>query len=42
MRRWAAFKIRVFIWELGWWVPFLPYRLRRNMFRQLEDKRRRR
>jgi hypothetical protein len=31
VKRW-----REFVWDLGWWMPFLPARLRRKMFAQIQ------
>jgi hypothetical protein len=25
-------KWRIFMWNLGWWLPFLPAKLRRKLF----------
>lgn len=38
------FRARVFLWNLGWFLPFLPPRARERLFSQItgEDRNRRR
>ena len=29
-------RLREFVWDLGWWLPFLPVKVRRRMFGQIQ------